>query len=277
MKGLVAAIWATLMLVGLVHAGEQPGNVYTVGVVPQFEAGRLQHIWQPLLERLGKRTGYSFRMQASGSIREFERDLLRGRFDFAYMNPYQLIMANRAKGYLPLVRDHGRELCGVLVVRKDSTIDDPRDLQGKPVAFPSPNALGASLQMRQELHDRFGITTHPKYVQSHDRVYLNVLLGETLAGGGVLDTLEAQKPIYRNALRVIYTTAKVEPHPLAALPTVPVEVRQKVQRALLHMGNAQDGKRLLARIPMRQIGPATLEDYEPLRLKGLERFALSPD
>jgi hypothetical protein len=43
------------------------------------------------------------------------------------------------------------------------------------------------------------------------------------------------------------------------------------------MGNAQDGKRLLARIPMRQIGPATLEDYEPLRLKGLERFALSPD
>ncbi len=193
------------------------------------------------------------------------------------MNPYYLVMANETAGYIPLVCDHGRQLFGVLVVRKDSGIDDPRQLQGKPVAFPSPNALGASLQMRQELHDRFGVTTRPQYVKTHDSVYLNVLLGKTVAGGGVQKTLNRQKPAYRKALRIIHATTRVAPHPFAALPSVPEKVRNAVKQALLEMGRDQSGRKLLARIPMKEIGPASLSDYEPLKNMGLERFAAKLD
>jgi phosphonate transport system substrate-binding protein len=263
-----------LLLAGLADAEAESGKVYTVGVVPQFDAVRLQRIWRPILHLLEKRTGYRFKMRVSQTIPEFERELMRGAFDFAYMNAYQLIIANQAKGYLPLVRDHGRQLCGVLVVRNDSAIDSPRDLQGRPVAYPSPNALGASLQMRQELYDLFGVTTRPRYVRTHDQVYQSVLLGEADAGGGVRETLQKQKPMYRNALRVIYSTAKIPPHPLAASPRVPPKVRQEVRRTLLGMGKTERGKSLLATIPMRRIGSANLQDYESIKLKDLDRFAV---
>lgn len=279
MSVVVRTMLAVFVLIGVAGfvAAEEGRPEYTVGVVPQFEASRLHAIWRPILDQLEQRTGLRFKLRGSPSIPEFEREFVQGNFDFAYMNPYHLVMANKAAGYVPLIRDTGRQLYGVLVVRKDSEITDPRQLQDQPVAFPSPNALGASLQMRQELFDLFGVTTKSSYVKTHDSVYLNVLLGEAVAGGGVQKTLNRQKPQYRDALRVIHTTTKVAPHPLAALPGVPEADRLAVQNALLDLGKSEEGKALLQKIPIRQVGKATMQDYEPLKQMGLERFAVAPN
>lgn len=251
-------------------------HVYSVGVVPQFEARKLHGIWRPILDHIEQKTGYRFKLRGAPTIPEFEREFIAGKFDFAYMNPYHLVIANDKAGYVPLVRDHGRQLFGVLVVSKASGINDPAALNGKTVAFPAPNALGASLQMRQELKDKFGVTVDPKYVKTHDSVYLHVLLGEAVAGGGVQKTLGRQKPEYRQNLRIIHRTEKVSPHPLAALPAVPEAVRKRVTEALLELGRSKEGAALLKKIPMKQIGVAEMEDYAPLRTMGLERFYQAP-
>lgn len=251
-------------------------KVYSVGVVPQFQARKLHAIWQPILQSLESATGEKFVLKGSPSIPEFEREFMRGGFDFAYMNPYHLIIANAEAGYTPVVRDHGRKLFGVLVVNNNSDISSAKDLDGKTLAFPAPNALGASLQMRQELVDKFGIDFTPLFVKTHDSVYLNVILGKVAAGGGVQKTLKRQKEQYRSRLRVIHETDKVNPHPLAALPSVPEEVRRKVVNAFLALGETEDGKAMLAKIPMRQVGKATLQDYQALTKMGLERFYVAP-
>ncbi len=105
-----------------------------------------------------------------------------------------MIPGSDAQGYRPLVRDVGKTLYGVLVARKGGPIHSVKDLQGKTLAFPAPNALAASLQMRQELVDQFSIDFSAHYVKTHDSVYLNALrcsalLGEVDAGGGVQKTL----------------------------------------------------------------------------------------
>ena len=164
----------------------------------------------------------------------------------------------------------------MLVVKNDSDITDPAQLDGKTLAFPSPNALGASLQMRQELHDKFGIEFKTNYVKTHDSVYLHVLLGEASAGGGVQKTLNSQKNEYQEMLRVIHRTEEVAPHPFAALPEVPVVVRDSVRDALLEMGQSEEGQELLSNIPMKSIGSANLNDYSPLKSMGLERFYVPP-
>lgn len=268
-------LFCTVLLSTLSTAAGQD-QVFTVGVVPQFEARKLHSIWRPILDQLEERTGYHFRLEGSQTIPDFELEFMQGRFDFAYMNPYHLVIANRKAGYIPLIRDVGRQLFGVLVVRRDSNITDPAALDGKTVAFPAPNALGASLQMRQELHDLFGVTVQPKYVKTHDSVYLNVLLGEAAAGGGVQKTLLGQKQEYQDNLQIIHTTKKVEPHPFATLPSVPQEVRQRVQEAFLAMGENETGQKLLKEIPILKIGAATLDDYKPLMEMGLERFYKQP-
>ncbi len=187
-----------------------------------------------------------------------------------------MIIANKYAGYVPLLRDHGRSLYGVLVVKKDSDITDPSQLDGKTLAFPAPNALAASLLMRQELHEKFGIKFKSNFVKTHDSVYLNILLEEASAGGGTQKTLGHQKDKYKDMLRVIHKTQEVAPHPIAALPDVPVEVRDQINKAFLEIAESEEGKKQLLKIPMKKIGLASMEDYLPLKTMGLDRFYISP-
>lgn len=274
-KHFFLIIIISILIMPISHA-EEAKKIYTVGIVPQYEFSKLHSIWQPILNYLEKETGYQFKLKGSPNIPEFEKEFIQGKFDFAYMNPYHLVVANEIAGYQPLLRDHGRKLYGVLVAMKDSQIKTPADLNGKKIAFPAPNALGASLQIRQELVDKFNIKFTPIYVKTHDNVYMNVLLGKTMAGGGVQKTLTQQVPQFRDALKVIHTTKKVPPHPFAALPSVPVVVKEKVTQALLNFGESLNGKTKLSRIPMKQIGPASIEDYEPIKALGLERYYKQP-
>ena len=248
-----------------------------IGVVPQFEARKLHQIWQPIIDELSTRTGKKFELSGSPTIVDFERQLLEGKFDFAYMNPYHFIMAQQAQGYNPVVRDTSRKLSGILVVKNDSGIDSPKQLDGKTLAFPAPNALGASLQMRQELTDLFGITFTPNYVKTHDSVYLNVMFNKAAAGGGVGKTLQQQKDSVKSALKVIHKTKPVAPHPVAAHPRVAQALVDSVRETFLQMSNSDEGKALLEQIPMRIAGASTAADYEELISMKLERFYVQPE
>lgn len=248
---------------------------FSVGIVPQFDARRIHDTWNPILDLLAQRTGQEFHLVGSPSIPEFEKAFQAGKFDFVYLNPYHQILAEDSQGYEPLVRDTKRRLFGVLAVKKDSNIQTPKDLNGATIAFPAPNALGASLQMRQELTDDFGITFTPRYVKTHDSVYLNVLLGFANAGGGVQKTLDRQKPDIKDGLRVIHKTYPVAPHPFSAHPRVPDAVRAEVLKTFVRLNETETGKSLLGKIPMKQAGAADSVDYEELRGMGLERFFVS--
>ncbi|MEJ2529108.1 MAG: phosphate/phosphite/phosphonate ABC transporter substrate-binding protein [Gammaproteobacteria bacterium] len=248
---------------------------YSFGVVPQFEQRKLFLIWRPILDELERRTGLTFKLVGSPKIPVFEQKYLEGAFDFAYMNPYHLLKAHDSQGYLPLVRDGGRKLKGILVVAKDSPIHRVEELAGKRVAFPSPNALGASLLIRAELSKLHHIKVVPFYVQTHSSVYIHVALGRAVAGGGVVTTLSAQKPEVREKLRILYETRPINPHPISVHPRVPEADREKVQRALLEMAKTKQGAALLAKVPIRQAVAASLADYTPIASWGLDKFYIS--
>ena len=267
---LLALILPMAVLTGTAAADEGP--VYTIGVVPQFDSRKILSIWRPILDEIEQQTGIKLRLQGSPSIPRFEKEFQAGKFDFAYMNPYHMLIAHNDAGYQPLLRDHGRQLHGIRVVRKDDPITDLSGLQGKVVAFPAPNALGASLMMRAELQGEHNINIEPSYVKSHTSVYLNVVTGMAAAGGGVQKTLSQQPAEIRDQLRVLHRTTKVAPHPLAVHSLVPPKVAERVQQALLSLGESEAGRLLLSQIPMKQVGIATLDDYTPLRKLRLESY-----
>jgi len=272
LKQLFQIIYSSVILLVLSFSLHAQPVTYIFGVVPQFEPIKLRHIWQPIINQLEKQTGYYFKIKGSPTIPDFENEFMQGKFDFVYMNPFHLVMANQQQNYKPIVRDVSRVLQGILVTKKNSGISDLKQLQNKVIAFPAPNALGASLQMRQELHDGFGLNFYPRYVNTHDSVYLNVLLGEAAAGGGVKTTLKRQPEAYQNNLKIIYKTKPVSPHPIAVHPRVPEKVVKAVTQAFLHMGQTEEGKRLLRKIPIKRLGKASLDDYEPIKKMGLMRF-----
>ncbi|MBT3204391.1 MAG: phosphate/phosphite/phosphonate ABC transporter substrate-binding protein [Gammaproteobacteria bacterium] len=247
-------------------------KTFIFGIIPQFEAKKLRSIWQPIINYLKTETGYNFKIKGSPTIPDFESEIMQGDFDFVYLNPYQSMLANETLGYTPLVKDIEKTLFGIIVVKKDSSITDVSQLDRQVIAFPAPNALAASLLVRKDLQDDLKIKVYPRYVKTHDSVYLNVLLGEVAAGGGVQKTLSQQQPKYQAALKVIYKTREVSPHPVSSHPRVPINVVNAVKNALLKLGETTEGKNLLAKIPMKKIGEASLMDYLSFKELGLERF-----
>lgn len=244
---------------------------YIIGIVPQFDQRKIHEIWTPIILALELRTGLKFKLVGSKIIPDFEKQYLNGKFDFAYMNPYFMLLAHKQQGYTPLVRDVARKLYGIVVVRNDSPIKNIKQLNGEVIAFPSANAMGASLVPRADLINKFNIKITPMYVQTHTSVYLNVIQGRAKAGGGVQKTLEQQPQSLRDQLRVLYKTREFNPHAFAAHSRIPKEHRELVRNALLEMGKTERGRAMLRKIPIKKIGPAHMDDYNELEQWGLDK------
>ncbi len=258
----------------LVSGGAAAVDTYTLAVVPQFSPVDIGQRWTPLLTRLEKETGLRFQLRIPEKIPAFEREFLAGIPDFAFMNPYHAVMARKAQGYIPLVR--GREaLSGILLVDGQGPIHSLQDLQGKTLAFPAPNAFGASLYMRALLEEKEKIRFNAIYVGTHQNVYRHVLLGEAMAGGGVNATLDKESPALRGRLKTLYTTPGVAPHPLAVHPRVPRPDRDKVFQALLRMARDSEGMRLLSRAELNDpLAADFARDYQPLEQLKLDRYVV---
>jgi phosphonate transport system substrate-binding protein len=247
---------------------------YTWAVVPQFSTAELHRDWLPLVERVQRDSGIALRLHLVPGIPRFENDLLAGGPDFAYLNPYHAVMALRAHGYRPLLRD-GRLLTGILVVRQDDAIRSVHELEGREVAFPAPNAFGASLWMRALLAERERVQVRPVYVQTHSNVYRQVLRGKAAAGGGVNLTLAQEQAEVRADLRVLMETPGVASHPIVAHPRVPLPVQQAVVTAVLALGRDSSAQAMLKEVAMgNPVAADYARDFQPLERYRLEKYVV---
>ena len=247
---------------------------YSIAVVPQFRAEEIHRDWTPVLERLRAASGASFSLRIARDIPAFEDSVLAGEADFAYMNPYHQVMARRAQGYIPLVRD-SKALTGILVVRKDDPIRSVMELDGKEVAFPAPNAFGASLWMRALLAEREKIRIVPAYVKTHSNAFRHVATGKAAAAGGIGATLNEEPEELRSTLRVLMETPGVAPHPLSAHPRIPEAVRRLVTETLLGLAQDAAGQAMLKDIQMAApVRADYARDYQPLEKFGLDKYVV---
>jgi len=268
---LLALPWPAVASCETGPATQRPVAVY---VVPQLPPSVLYARWSPLLAQVGRKTGQCFELHIAASIPEFERALLKGTPDLAFINPYHAVMVRRRQGYIPLLMDSQERLSGILTVAADSPIQDVAALDGQTVVFPAPNAFAASLLIRAHLARR-GIRIEPQYVQTHASVYRAVALGEVIAGGGVNNTLQREEPALRNRLRVLYETPSYAPHPLVAHPRIPAALRESVLSAFINIASTDNGRQLLNQVQLPVPVRSNYDrDYAPLERLGLERFVV---
>jgi phosphonate transport system substrate-binding protein len=250
---------------------------FTLAVVPQAAPTETYRRWAPFTEQLQHVIGQQLQLRVYRSFDEFESDLLKGRVDFAYMNPYHFLMARKAQGYLPLVRDGSRLLSGQLLVRRDSPLQSVKQLNGKVIGFPDPNAFAASLYMRALLQEKVGIRFTANYLGTHGNVYRHVILGDMAAGAGVNMTFARERPETRNELRVLYETPGTASHPLCVHPRVPAVLREAVTQAIMEMGKNENGRAMLEQIDMVQpVRAVYARDYQPLEKLDLQKLAVRP-
>jgi phosphonate transport system substrate-binding protein len=273
--------YRTVLLLGLFAAllpAPAPAveDEYVLSIVPQNAPTVAHRDWKPLADRLARDIRIKIRVQVFRTFDEFETSLANGHAELAYMNPYHQIIARKSQGYIPLVRDSGQNLSGVLVVAASSPIRSVHELQGKTIGFPDPNAFAASLYLRALLQEREKIDFTPRYLTSHGNVYRHVIVGTVAAGGGVNRTLARERPETRAALRVLYETPATASHPLSAHPRVPAAVRESIVLALLALADHEEGRALLKAVQFDKPVRADFErDYLPLEKLNILRYKVA--
>lgn len=253
--------------------GAQERTVYTLAVVPQAQSVSTATRWAPFLVKLSQEAGITIRIRVyHASYSQFETDIKNGVPDFAYMDPYQMVMAHTTQKYMPLIRDRD-PLVGILVAHNNTGVNSVQDIKNRVVAFPSPNSFGSSLYMRWLLTKKERVPFTPSYVQTDDNVYRHVVLDRAAAGGGIQNTFDSESEEIKNQLKIIYRTPPLIAHPFAAHRRVPELVRTKVINAFLKIGNDPATKQLLNDIQVFNPVVADYEtEYAPLTKLGIEKF-----
>jgi len=234
-----------------------------IGIAPQQEPEKVRAMWQPFLRYLEKEVGHAFAFETASSIEEFQQRVLEGRYDIWWGNPLTYIQASKRLGYVAIARDTTR-IAGLLVTLKEGEVKSPKELAGKKIAYSAPDAIGGTLLVQSSLA-RVGVApdqVETIYTGSHDAAYRAVLDGKAAAAGGVPRSFNALDSAQREKLVVLTRTEEVAPQPFAVHPRVYRSVVTKIQRALLKLNWAPEGKDILASIQYKEIVVSNDFDYD---------------
>lgn len=234
------------------------------GIVPQQSATVLATSWTPIMRYLSEQTGADIVFSTAPDIPTFERRLLEGEYDIAYMNPYHFTFFNEHRGYKALARRGDASIQGIIVVHKDNPIKDISELDGQRVAFPAPAAFAASVVPQAEMRNK-NIHIEPMYVSSHDSVYLNVTKGFFVAGGGIGRTLNSTSPEVRDQLRVLWKTDGYTPHAIAVHPRLDADTFARLSAALAGMSETPESAALLEPLNISRWQPSLDSDWDDVR------------
>lgn len=237
---------------------------YTFGIVPQQSSTKLAKLWTPVLQKLSQQTGMDIRFATAKDIPTFEKRLAAGEYDFAYMNPYHFTVFNKAPGYVAMAHQSDKRIKGIVVVRQDSDVQSLEELDDQMMAFPSPAAFAATILPIANM-EKQGISIEPKFVSSHDSVYMAVSRGLLPAGGGIVRTFNKTSPAVKESLRILWTSEGYTPHAFAAHPDVVNSDREKLANALASLNETEEGKQLLADLGFSSIQLAQDADWDDVR------------
>ncbi|WP_425403823.1 phosphate/phosphite/phosphonate ABC transporter substrate-binding protein [Hwanghaeella sp.] len=249
-----------------------PGNqeqIYVFGIHPLHNPERLHEIFGPLMRHLeAKIPEAKFRLEASRNYAAYDEKLYSGKFHFSLPNPFQTINSLK-HGYRVFGKmgdDHNFR--GIILVRKDSGIEKVEDLKGKPVSFPAPSALAATMMPQFYLQTN-GLDVMKdldiRYVGSQESSIMNVFLGDTVAGATwppPWRLLAAERPQLSEELEIKWQTDPLPNNGLVARGDVASDLVDEVAAVLFGLHEHEAGRALLHRMDLSRFERADNDTFQ---------------
>jgi phosphonate transport system substrate-binding protein len=247
-------------------------TTYRFGVHLGHHPQKLDQAFSPLMNYLNRHIpGVRFELEGSSSFPHFEEKLRSRQLAFALPNPYQATLA-LDWGYRVIAQaGDSEDFKGIFIVRKDSPIRVPADLNGKTVAYPAPSALAAAMMPQLWLATQ-GLDvrrdTESRYVGSQESAILNAYLKEADAGATWPPPWRAFQKAHPNEaaqLRVIWETPSLISNAVMARSDLPADLVERVRNTLLRLGEDAEGRHVLEAMETARIHPATDASYQVVR------------
>jgi phosphonate transport system substrate-binding protein len=260
--------WILLLVLLSFFSASYARETLVFGVVPQQAPKTLAERWQPLIDYMNRETGLNIKFETAKDIPTFESRLADGKYDIAYMNPFHFVVFNEKAHYRAFAREKEKRIEGIIVVPTASGITSVEQLQGIEMAFPAPAAFAATIIPLSYLQHQ-GISVIPRYVHSHDSVYLNLAKGFFVAGGGIVRTLDTTPESVASALTVLWKSDGYTPHAFAAHTNVADSDIAAILKSLDLLSNDIKNKEVLSNLGFDKIIPAVDSDWDDVRALGI--------
>lgn len=264
-------IWLILYLliaqpvaaVEVVSGSEMPSTLLRFAIVPQQSPRELAKRWGPIIQYISERSGVPLQFQTANSLTTYQQEMKAGVYDISFINAYYYVAFSKEAGYKVFAQEKDAKFIGIMVVRKESTVQTIEELEGKQLAFPGPTAVTSMLANTHFKTKNIRFSTH--YVISMDSVYRAVAKGLFPAGLGETRTFGSMEPEIRDQLRILWSADPMPPFTFSAHPRVPAASLQKIQQAMLAMAEDPKGLELLKAINMKGFAAAQASEYESVR------------
>ncbi|MCK9200018.1 MAG: phosphate/phosphite/phosphonate ABC transporter substrate-binding protein [Gallionella sp.] len=257
---------------GFVAQQANPEKNYSFAIHPLHNPEMLLERYGPIVDYINRHIeGAHFTLEASRNYEEFEKKLYAGQLDFALPNPYQTVNSLKHGYHVFGKMGDDHNFTGIWLVRRDSGIRKVSDLKGKKVSYPAKTALAATMMPQYYLHTH-GIDVNKDvenlYVGSQESSIMNVYLGQVAAGATwpiPWMLFQQQQPEKAAQLEKIWETEPLINNGLVARNDMPPELVERVAVLLSTLHENEEGRALLARLPISRFERANDASYDVVR------------
>lgn len=241
MKYAAALLVAALALQAPGAAAQQ--KAYTFYVLNQRSVALTAQYWNPILTFVGRKSGVPLELKLTKTPQEGNAIAEKGGYDFQYTNHFFTPERDRL-GWKVIARPAGPGIRSQIVVPEDSPIQTLYDLNGKDVAFVSPDAFaGYWLPMDALLRAKVNVNGVFTGNQEASSAQLKV---NKVAAAGVNGSVLARYARRESfAYRALWTSEIYQDLCIMANPKVPADKVAAVRSALIDMVSDPEGRRVL--------------------------------
>lgn len=194
--------------------------------------------YQPLLDYLGRKTGYRFEIRFARKGENIIRLLGAKEVDFAFIGAQSYLVAREHYGVIPVVRglnsDGKAEYRSAIVTRPGSPVKGIRDLRGRKFAFGDKTSTQGHL-IPLIVFAEHGMTLSDlssySFTGSHRNCARAVMRGEVDAGG--MQDAMAMEYAREGLLRILFLSRFYPSSGVAANKSVPEDVLARTRRAFI--------------------------------------------
>src|SRR5438105_5485601 len=218
-------------------------QAYAFYVLNQRSIALTAQYWNPILTFVSRKSAVPLELKLAKTAKEGNVMAEKGRYDFLYTNHFFTPARDRL-GYKVIARPAGPGIRSEIVVPEDSPIQTLRDLDGKEVAFVTPDAFaGYWLPMDALLRSKVNVKVTMTGNQEASSAQLKI---NKVAAAGV-NSLVMEHYGRREGFeyRALWTSDIYQDLCIMANPKVPADKVARVRAALINMTNDPEGRRIL--------------------------------
>jgi len=216
---------------------------YSFHVLNQRSIALTAQYWNPILTHVSKKSGVPLELKLAKTAQEGNAIGEKHGYDFIYTNHFFTPERDRL-GYRVIARPAGPGIRSQIVVPEDSPIQSLHDLNGKEVAFVTPDAFaGYWLPMDALLRNKVNVKVVFSGNQEASSAQLRV---NKVAAAGVNSSVMSRYG-RREAFqyRALWTSEIYQDLCIMANPKVPANKVAAVRAALISMAKDPEGRQVL--------------------------------